>query len=129
MHDGMDLDPSVPEEILGPYPGLLQHWQATVFARDAVKKLGSGGVKRYYSPAYLHAVVRQHWWLTKGPGECPDPALAARCEAIASTYPGLPSDADASSTTLGGVRCRHHAMSTSADTRPCSPRADAQSVA
>lgn len=78
------LDPSVPEEILRPYPTLWEAWKTEVYAPDALGRMGSGGLKMYYSPDYLRAVVRQHRWLTEGPGDCPDAALAARCEAIAA---------------------------------------------
>jgi hypothetical protein len=88
MDDLDDLDPSIAEEILSPYPELWQQWKANVYRPDVLKHLGSGGLKRYHSPVFLRELVRQHRWLTDGPGDQPDPALEARCEAIAATWPG-----------------------------------------
>jgi hypothetical protein len=86
--DGEHLDASVTEAILRPYPELWRQWQARVLEPQARAELGAGGLKRYHSPTYLKAVIREYKYLREG-GDRPDPALAARCEVIVSARPEL----------------------------------------
>jgi len=78
----MDLDPDAARAILEPYPELWEHWQREMFDPDREQKYGSGGVREMHDPIYLREVVRQHRWLTEGPGDRLDPRLARRLEEI-----------------------------------------------
>src|SRR3954471_19219452 len=84
---GMDLDPDVPREILEPYPPLWEYWQREMSAPGRDKKYGSGGMKEMHDPVFLREVVRQHRWLTEGPGDQPDPALKQQLDEILEPCP------------------------------------------
>jgi len=89
--DGEHLDAAVVEPILRPYPALWEQWKAAVLVPDAMKDTDRAGLKRYHSPTYLRAVIRQHLHLSRG-GDRPDPRLAARCEEIVSGRPEIAED-------------------------------------
>jgi hypothetical protein len=82
-----DLDPTVAEQILGEYPELLEQWRETVRQCRADLPAREYELKRAHLAYYLQLVVRQHRWLTEGPGDCPDPKLAQRCEEVVADYP------------------------------------------
>lgn len=89
--DGAHLDESVAEAILAAYPELWEQWQARVLETRARNYLPPSALRQYYSPTYLHAVISQHQYLAEG-GDRPDPALAARCEAIVAARPEIAED-------------------------------------
>ena len=84
--DGAHLDASVVEGILAPYPELWAQWQTRVLEAGEGRELGAGGLRMYHSPTYLKSVVHEFEHLRQG-GDHPDPAHAARCEAIVSERP------------------------------------------
>lgn len=90
--DGAQLDAAVAEAILRSYPELWRQWQAEAYGPwKEGHRPGPGGFRRLHSPTYLRAVIRQYEYLREG-GDRPDPALAARCEAIVAARPEIAED-------------------------------------
>jgi len=85
----MDLDPDAARAILEPYPELWEHWQREMHNPDREQKYGSGGVREMHDQVFLREVVRQHRWLTEGPGDRPDPALKRRLDEILEPCPKI----------------------------------------
>ena len=82
---------SVPEAMLRPYPELWRQWQDernVPWEEDGHDAPGSDLERRLHSPIYLRAVIREYEHLRQG-GDQPDPALAARCEAIVAARPEI----------------------------------------
>jgi hypothetical protein len=67
--DPRKLDRTEPRSILSPYPELWAQWQAEMDSPYAYDEYCSGGIFRMHSARFLRDVVRQHVWLTDGPGD------------------------------------------------------------
>jgi hypothetical protein len=73
--------PSHVQEILGPYPELVEQWKAEM-ARPEMQQPGwEGTVEMYLDPLYLRRVAFEHRRLITGDIERPGPELAAAIEA------------------------------------------------
>jgi len=86
--DPRKLDRTEPEAILRPYPELWSHWQSEMDRADVYDEYCSGGIFRMHSARFLRDVVRQHVWLTEGPGDTPPlPAFAERIATLLAQAP------------------------------------------
>jgi len=77
-----EYDLTLASEIFAEYPELLERLD-----RERAKSFRIVGPGDVIDPKYLHGVVREHRWLTEGPGDQPDPDLERRCRKAAAIWP------------------------------------------
>ena len=84
----VEVPPHV-EEILGPYPELLEQWKAQM-ALPCMQEPGwSGTLKRYLDPVYMRGVAFEHGRLIEGNIERPEPELSTAIEAALQLHAGM----------------------------------------
>ena len=91
--DPRRLDRTEAKSILSSYPELWAYWQAEMDRPDAYDEYCSGGIHMMHDPRYLRDVVRQHLWLTNGPGDAvlfPERARQVFAERIATLLASAP---------------------------------------
>jgi hypothetical protein len=81
--------PSHVEEILGPYPQLLDQWKAQMALPCMQEWHWSGTLKRYLDPVYLRRVALEHRRLIEGNIERLEPELAVAIEAALQLHAGM----------------------------------------
>jgi hypothetical protein len=84
----VEVPPHV-EEILGPYPELIEQWKALIGRPCMQEWHWQGAVKEYLDPVFLRRVALEHRRLIEGDIEKPAPELAAAIEAALQLHAGM----------------------------------------